>query len=352
MKKSILAFVAALFAIQTVHATVRTLCNMPYSPGQFTTFTAAHTAALPGDTIYVHGSSLSYGTVTITKPLTIIGAGHNPAKQAPLPSIFTSITLNIFGGSFSMIGITMQGLALNGASNTIVIKRCKFTEFSNGPPAIGITFGGAQTNVIIEACVFLAPFLTPPSANINFNGLPATNTFIRNNVFSRDIAFNGLTTFLTFFIENNLFLGQVNAFTSLTSCTINNNIFYRSSPQGAPGGPSNNVMNNNISFSCPINTFSAPGTNNLVNVNPLFTSFPLAGATFDYTHDYRLAAGSPGLLNGTDGTDRGVFGAIGFRFNMTGEPAMAEIFSFQITSATTIAPGGTLDISVTSKRVK
>ena len=111
-------------------------------------------------------------------------------------------------------------------------------------------------------------------------------------------------------------------------------------------------MNNNISFSCSTNAFSAPGTNNLVNVNPVFTTFPLAGALFDYLHNYILAPGSPGLLNGTDGTDRGVFGGFGTKFSMTGEPAIAEVTGFVITSPTIIAPGGTLNINVNSKRVR
>ncbi len=352
MKKSVFALLVALLSVGSTQATIHTLCNMPYSPGQFTTFLAAHAAAIPGDTIYVHGSSLSYGAVNISKSITLIGAGHNPAKQAPLPSIFNSITIVTNSQNVQLIGLTMQGATLSGSNNTIGIKRCKFMEFSNSPPTIGIQFSGSQASVTIEGCVFMPASLSALGPNINFLGASASNVFIRNNVFSREIVTNGLTTFLTFFIENNLFLGTVNAFFNLNNATINNNIFYRQSPQGAAGGPSNNVMNNNISFSCAINTFSAPGVNNLVNINPLFTTFPLAGATFDYTHDYRLAAGSPGLLNGTDGTDRGVFGGFGFKFNMTGEPAMAEIFSFQITSATTILPGGTLDISVTSKRVR
>lgn len=352
MKKQAIALIAALFAIQTSQATIRTLCNMPYTPGQFNNFAAAILAAAPNDTIYVHGSSINYGAVTITKPITLIGAGHNPNKQAPLPSSFTGVTINAGIINCQFIGITMQGLTINNGCINTTVKRCKFTEFSSSPPSIGIICL-SNGNLTVDGCVFTAPLISSPAANINFVGTAAGNTFIRNNVFSRDITNNSLIAGpSTFFIENNLFLGIVNAFFGISLATINNNIFYRSSPQGALGGPSNNVMNNNISFSCGINAFSAPGVNNLVNVNPVFTTFPGIGATFDYAHDYRLAAGSPGLLNGTDGTDRGVFGSFGFRFNMTGEPAMAEIFSFQITSATTILPGGTLDISVTSKRVK
>lgn len=351
MKKNCVLLSWVLFFSQPSQAAIRTLCNMPYTPGQFTTFAAALAAANINDTIYVHGSSITYGAITINKNgIVLIGAGHNPNKQAPLPSSFTTVTINPGINSCQLIGLTMQFLTINSSTNTTV-KRCKFIEYSVLFGTTGISCIGT-TNLTVEACVFLAVTGSPP--NINFNNSLTNNTFIRNNVFSSQLISNGAgTTPLTFFIENNIFLGVMPAtFSNINQAIINNNIFYRSSPQGATGGAPNNVMNNNISFSCANNTFSAPGVNNLVNVNPLFVSFPLAGATFDYAHDYRLAAGSPGLLNGTDGTDRGVFGGFGGRFNMTGEPAMAEIFSFQITSATVIAPGGTLDISVTSKRVR
>jgi hypothetical protein len=351
MKKIYALLMCVCLFSQPSQAVIRTLCNMPYSPGQFTTFAAALAAANVNDTIYVHGSSVTYGAITINKSVVLIGAGHNPNKQAPLPSSFTTVTINPGINNCQLIGLTMQFLTINSSSNHTV-KRCKFIEFS---PLFGTTGISclAFANLTIEACVFLNVASLP--ANINFNNTSFNgNVFIRNNVFSTNLISNGAgTTPLTFFIENNIFLGNMGtSFTNINQAIINNNIFYRSSPQGAPGGAPNNVMNNNISFSCANNTFSAPGVNNLVNVNPLFVSFPIGGATFDYTHDYRLAAGSPGLLNGTDGTDRGVFGGFGGRFNMTGEPAMAEIFSFQITSATVIAPGGTLDISVTSKRVR
>ena len=40
---------------------------------------------------------------------------------------------------------------------------------------------------------------------------------------------------------------------------------------------------------------------------------------------------------GNDGTDRGVFGGFGFAFNMTGEPAMAEVTSLRL-PACRVAP--------------
>ncbi|MEO8146415.1 MAG: hypothetical protein ABI723_02200 [Bacteroidia bacterium] len=348
MKNFFLTLALACFVIQISQATIRTVCSMPYSPGQYTTFAAAHAAAAINDTIYVHGSSLNYGAVTISKTgIVVIGAGHNPVKQAPLPSSFTSITVTSGINNCQFIGLTMQNLFLGNSTSTVV-KRCKFTELVGS--GLGISCSGPTNNLLVEGNVFNqwtgAGFL-----NINFGGNTCSNTILRNNVFSGMIISNSPSTSpLTFFITNNIFLGVVNpVFNSIINATINNNIFYRSCPQGAVTGC---IMNNNISFQCASNTFSAPGANNLVGVNPQFVNFPLAGAYFDYNHDYALAAGSPGLLTSDDGTDRGVYGGFGYKFNMTGEPAMAEITLFSITSPTIIAPGGTLDITVTSKRVK
>jgi hypothetical protein len=194
-------------------------------------------------------------------------------------------------------------------------------------------------------------FLGTSYPAIDFGNSTATNTIIRNNVFNSYITFNSsATTVFSLLIANNVFIGNPgNAFSSIFQAVITSNIFYRSSPQGTSTGC---VMNNNISFNCINNNFSAPGTNNLVNINPLFTNFPAPGAPFDYSHDYHLAAGSPGIATGQDGTDRGVYGGFGTKFTMTGEPDIAEVTDFAITSPTTIPPGGTLTISVTSTRIK
>jgi hypothetical protein len=108
-------------------------------------------------------------------------------------------------------------------------------------------------------------------------------------------------------------------------------------------------MNHNICFNGFPSTFTSPGDGNLEDVDPMFINYP--GGRFSYAHDYRLAPGSPGIDTGLDGTDRGVYGGMGNKFSMTGEPAMAQVTVFSITSPTTIAPGGNLTISVTSKRV-
>lgn len=343
MKNLLLAAIFLVFNVSVSHAVIRTVSNWSFSPGQFTSPAAALALSNPGDTIYIHGSSLNYGNFTVDRSgVVIIGAGHNPAKVVPLATSFAAITLSS-ASSCQFIGLSFNSIVVNSTCNFIVVKRCKI-QVSGSTTGIIFSFGSMQ-NWLIEGNVFLGLF-----DSINYNFAPSHFNIIRNNVFNSAISNNGASTSpFTFQISNNIFLGNIPAsFGNIQQALINNNIFYRSSPQGTSTGC---TMNNNISFMCPNNNFSAGGLNNLVGVNPLFTNFPGGGANFDYAHDYHLAAGSPGLLTGDDGTDRGVYGGFGAKFNMTGEPAIAEITSVTITSPSIIAPGGSLTISVTSKRV-
>ena len=350
MKKLFLFIAWSVVVCSKSQATIRTVCNMPYSPGQYTSLSAALSASVNFDTIYVHGSSVNYGNVSITRSnIVIIGAGHNPNKQAPLASAFTFITISTGYNNVQLIGLTMQSLTVS--SNYISIRRCKFTDILGGNSS-GISVGNMSLGyLLVEGCVFANS--AGSNVDISFGGNATSNTIIRNNIFNGTINTNSQTTTpLTFFITNNVFLGSnLFTFSGIYQAAIANNIFYRSSPQ-ISGSFTGTTMNNNISYLCANNNFSAPGTNNLAGINPLFSNFPPAGALFSYSHDYRLAAGSPGLQSGNDGTDRGVYGGYGYRFNMTGEPPMAQISSFIITSPTVIAPGGTLTISVTSKRIQ
>jgi hypothetical protein len=324
-------------------ARIHTVCNMPYSPGQHTTFASALAVAISGDTIYVHGSDISYGAITVNKDnIVVIGTGHNPNKQAPLVSSFTTITVQ--ARNCQLIGLSFVNLTSAAPCAGTVVKRCKLTTTGN---TTAITIAPNEgLNWLIEGNIFNSP---AGRVNINFGGLALSNVVVRNNIFNGFLASGGASQADgSFLIVNNIFLSDNTALGIILNAVINNNIFYRSSPRSTAVCS----MNHNISFQCANNDFSSPGVNNLVNVDPQFINFPSAGALFSYQHDYRLAPSSPGINSGSDGTDRGVFGGFGGKFSMTGEPAIAEITAFTITSPTTIPPGGTLTISVTSKRVQ
>lgn len=334
--------------ISVCRATIHTLCNMPYSPGMYKTFDAAQSAAVDGDTIYVHGSTISYGDITVEKALVIIGTGHHPDKQNALVSGFQAIS--IIYSSVKLIGLTFNYLVAN-VSN-ITIKKCRILGSNLGFVAAVMLMNGGG-GCLIEGNIF------DLNANyfehaIEFFNMNAANTIIRNNIFSggrnkiKGIENSGSQ--LTY-VVNNVFLGNNsnNALEYLRKVVIDNNIFIASSPSGAYMYECQ--MNNNISYYCMDNSFSQPGFNNLVDVDPQFINFPTPGNMFTYNYDFRLANTSPGHNTGLDGTDRGVYGGVGLKFSMTGEPSIASVTAFSITSPATIAPNGTLTISVTSKRI-
>jgi hypothetical protein len=61
------------------NAKVLTLSNDTHQPAMFMSFYDAYNAAQDGDTIYISGSTTSYGDMVLTKKLTLIGGGfQNP----------------------------------------------------------------------------------------------------------------------------------------------------------------------------------------------------------------------------------------------------------------------------------
>ena len=63
--KQLFSFLFSIITV-TAFATVHTVSNNPATIAQFNTIQAAVNASNSGDTIYVHGSPISYDNVTIT----------------------------------------------------------------------------------------------------------------------------------------------------------------------------------------------------------------------------------------------------------------------------------------------
>jgi hypothetical protein len=349
MKKILFSLSVLLAAsCQQSFATVHTLCNMPYSPGQFTNFSDAHDAAAFGDTIYVHGSNFSYGDIFIVKQLVIIGTGHNPNKQSPLVSSFG--TIGIHTSNAQLIGLTFNALQTGlGASNG-AIKKCRILGALQSALDISGSFW------LIEGNIFDQQSYSVLSIDFNFSD----GHIVQHNIFANLAqGIYGIVGGTPSYILNNVFLGDqvlfFPAFERVANAIIRNNIFYGKNPVDSSDPCTNCTIEKNITFNCADNNFypiATFGPLNLIGVDPLFTNTTgIPTNLFLYTYDFKLQPTSPGRNYGSDGTDVGVFGGVGELFTMTGEPSIAEITTFTITSPTTIVPGGTLTISVTSKRV-
>ncbi len=337
--KKFLSLLSLAFIVQTnVNATVRTLNNNNPSPGQFSLFSAAVTASVNGDTIYVSGSATSYGTQLISKQLTIIGTGHNPNKQNPLVSTFDYIDCGLGSSGSKFIGLNFFSILFINTSN-ITYESCKF---SFGGPYILAT---PVTGINFNKCIFLIQAIGTNSSSPVLGTLAFNNCIFNNGInISPALTLSGSANNCLFLSSS---LGSVSQ--NFNNFSFNNNIFYGTSPQ-ITGTNTNTTMTKNISFACPNNAFNGTTlSGNIVNSNPLFTTYPLTNG-FHYTDNYVLQAGSPGKNTGSDGKDIGLYGGTdGINFRMGGDPAIPQIRQMNVTNS--VLPAGTpVNVNIISTR--
>ncbi|GAA4345152.1 hypothetical protein [Flaviaesturariibacter amylovorans] len=338
MKSRILPLLLAAFLPALASARVLTLSNNPQNPGQYSTFADAQTAAVAGDTIYVHGSSISYNTINITKAITFIGPGHNPQKQAPLKAQFDHIGIGSSG--IKVIGVLVNYFytTANSLTNvTLSRNRIDYYLYFNNT--------GSHNNWIIEGNVF--GYLTT-GANFSVGHNSFWNFYFENNIFSGHLENNSSSSSAyNIYFNNCTFLnksgGNAAHAVAWKNATYNNCIFYGKNPTPGSTG-SGNTFNNCISYNATSNVFPGTGSGNLVNQDPLFTTY--TGNGFVYTDNYTLQAGSPAKSYGLDGTDLGVHGGT-YTWNQNGLPKIPYISEFTI-SNNQVSAGGSLNINFKS----
>lgn len=330
MKTLFLALTFLLFFAFSSKAAVLTVSNDINSPGQYTDVTSAISAASSGDTIYVHGTNINYGSFTVNKPLTLIGSGHRPQNQNANVTIADIISMAGGSDGSKVTGFKLQEVKGTAINSNVVVARNMITS------KVWASTGNI-TNWIVDGNIF-----TNTGTNIDLANQP-TNTGwqIINNVINGQVL-QILGSYSYFY--NNIFLKDGNPFHSNTAnCYFYNNIFYRAVPQSHG---SNCVFEKNVSYQCSNNAF-ANGVN-YENQDPMFVNFPSSGADFDYTYNFNLQGGSPFVNAGTDGTDIGVYGGTSGRYDHNGIPNIPQVREFNAISSLNVAPGGTISINVKS----
>jgi len=359
-----LLFGVALLLAAGAHATVLSVNNNNPSPGQHSSLTAAHNAALSGDTLYIHPSPTNYGSLTISKQLTLIGPGHNPQSTDPQTAKLDVIQFNGTAASRTrIISLDLDYVFWDGYSygvNAVTISRCNLRS--------GIYIYADLDTMYVEGNVFAG---TAENISMNYsNNYTVKNVFITNNVFNGYFyrfypsGSSGATTYLRnnlFTRAGSLFRDNSNNPTDNGRLTFQNNIFYRTTPTGGGNEILNSEFSGNLSYlgspaAAGVDTFSEQNGNytspiypNGEGVDPQFVSYPAAGAAFSYAHDYTLQSTSPARNAGTDGKDIGLTGGNGF-FQKFGAPPIPVVHDLQITSpaSATILPGGTLQVNLKS----
>lgn len=346
LKKSLLFCCAVFCTAFCVQARTYTVSNNPETPGQFTSAQTAVDSAAVGDTLLIQGSPISYGDLTVSKAVILIGPGHHPQKHNPLTAFFNSI-------SVASDNIKIYGLVVNGfirafdPSNTVALR----------------------SNITISYCNVTEIRVTRTTAGES----PGNNWLIFNNIVKRINNENGyamlihnnvITDYVRYCtnsvsIKNNLFIGSSIQQASIQSAPIGgrivNNIFYNIGFYSNVniGAFGNTVYQNNLTYTAGSNVSFPRGNGNIIegnleNVNPLFVNVPANATTFSYDHNYRLQTTSPARNAGNDGTDIGLYGLI--PFSSTGEfPQQPVIRTLSILNPN-VPSGGALRVSATISR--
>ena len=347
MKIKIILSVIALFITQFIVAqpVVRTVDNRPESGAQFTSVQAAINASSTTvqDIIYIHPSPTSYGSITVDRSITLVGPGHNPANSNGLRATLTTITISADTADSVFTGLNFNTLSAysfgsNSANIHIINNRITNTvdAFHNGT---------SSEDWVIEGNYFNTGYTT---TNIDANN--SASWRIRNNYISGQVTDIDQTSVVT----NNLFVnedttGTALIFTSLdgiASPIVTNNIFIFTDPDitelinsGTPV-----VYTNCLTFKAGGGAalVALPGSGNLDNIDPEFTSIPTLMDDF-YNNDYTLLGSSPAINTATDGGQIGVFGR-NFPFDINGRPHSMSYPESMTILNTVVQPGQNLNV--------
>lgn len=353
----IITLIATIFLFTTIaNATVWRVNNRPYVDADFTTLQAAIDGASAGDTLYLGGSTTTYGDGIFDKQLVVIGPGYwldeNDTTQAYNENAeVRRLTFNA-GSEGSLI----EGLYIYYSSNaghdliTINVDNIELrknniysrkTSYSTGN-GIGILINGNRSNILIQQNMIIgyAEFNggSRRAYSIHVTGI-LTNCIFSNN-FIRSfgsygypsgslytIHFNTNDLLIDIIINNNIIWGSITTYHTF----LVNNILVEGSYNNSVDDQTSNNLCNGTQF---------PNINNNVQNVDMSTVFE------DYTkyidNGYFLSSGSPAIGAGVNGGDCGVFsydyGTM--PYVLSGMPEIPAIFeaNFSATVGTTTIP--------------
>ncbi|MCC6761768.1 MAG: hypothetical protein IT252_11160 [Chitinophagaceae bacterium] len=358
--KAILLSLSFFGMAATALATVHTVSNDPATVAQFSNLQTAIDAAASGDTIFIHGSPVSYPSFNLTdKRLAIIGPGFAPDKEL-------TATVRIAGGFIrntaatgSASGTELSGLvfttilriadAFGGseAVNNVLIQRCQFNS------TINIGYGGISIgNYLFEGNYFNGSGIDGAGVSASYSNFIWRNNVFRNALNGRCFGFFESTA--NMLIDHNLFYTSSASLTVFNTCSnflITNNVFVKSNAAGA----SNSVFNNNLTFNTPNNTpwtvnNNVDGGGNVTNLDPqMADQASVNTGTDNPLLNFTIAAG-PANTSGSDGKDMGLL------FDATGTANWANSRNSRLPRVTkmnilnpTVSPNGTLNVQVEAK---
>ena len=306
MKK--LSFLLSLFflSIITVYAqNIYTVNNNIGASANFNDLQVAVNTVPANSILLVHGSAITYGNITVRKPLSIIGTGYfigsnqAPYTQANLgTSKLYRLTLDAGSNGSLVSGLTIDNWLVVDSTSNVTVSR----NFINHGSYSTISY---STNV-----QFIQNY---SNANLEMHYSTVT---ITNNIF-----------------YNNSYLNH-----NYTTTTISNNILINSATSASSticgGCGAALTATNNVSSD---STFR--GTNNAVlnaGITTIFSQYNNSNTSFD--SKYILTSGSPALGAGTGNTDAGIFAGIN-SYVLSGIPFIPNIYGLEIPNIGTTGSG-------------
>ena len=334
MKRIYLTAAVLLFFSHSLFAKIWRINNNNGIQADFTTLQAAHNGAASGDTLHVEGSASSYGGLTCTKKLIIIGTGYfldeNPNTQAiALPSTVGNIILNVGSEGTQIIGLWFvinNGIYVR--CSDVVIKRNNFTnEAGNNREYyigfVSIEYQSNNSGIPVNNVIIAQNFGVQISSARASIGILITNNYIGYPGFGGDnttataVSLNSGTVAL---IKNNVFRrGTVRCYNS----SVTNNIMYAGFFDGTGNLVANNLANGNQFGS---------SNGNQANVD-MSTVFVGQGQGISYDGSLKLKAGSPAIGAGFGSTaqnpvDAGIFSG-SLSYVLSGIPPVPSIYFFE-----------------------
>ncbi|MEO5890957.1 MAG: hypothetical protein ABIQ31_11925 [Ferruginibacter sp.] len=318
--KTSLALIAFLITASGAHAKIWRLNNNVGVAADFINFNVTVSSVLvkDGDTIYIEPSSLSYGSASLNKRLTVVGVGYllDPAaggNEGLQARILTSklAGLSILNGANNskFFGIQFSGSTTINVSPTaynLLFEKCFIT---------GIYFAaGAHSGLAIRKCYGNSSFTVTGSSQAILsncvlenciidalgNGLAFSNFSVAGGCIIRNNVIKGILQTKNAYVANNIFISASDAV--LTDCTVKNNLF--STAQALPANATGNKLGQ-AEASVFILTGSSDGK-------------------------FRLKAGSPaigaGVTIGSTTPDCGAYGG-NDPYKLSGIPAIPSIYA-------------------------
>jgi len=345
MRKTITLFALAAICA-TANAKVLTVSNNSNSPGQYTSVQTAITAAVAGDTIYVHGSVTSYGAITLNKRLVLIGAGYKPTgTQYNLPTVIDYVYLNQSTSSSLPTGSIIKGIAVISISGS--------GETASSVNNITLERNFISSNLSVAGKGWIIKNNMIGSVAVGYN----ENIIISNNIIGSGNYGIATSNKPSVIICNNVFLKN-NYMTDVSYAIIANNFFIEPTTLNYFSGTQNTWNKNIFLYGDETNYKIFPlagntGVGNLNTTDPQFVSaIPLDVTMANArTYDWNLLSTSLGKTYGTDGSDIGFYGGSYPMPNLTGAVNMPQIVSVDIQNSV-IPLNGTLNVEIKARSQK